>query len=340
MTALKAHEVGRYLGRPDLKEGIFLAYGPDAGLVRETGSRLTQLFSGNDARSMGLVTLDGAELDANPGLLGVEARTGSLFGEKRVVRVRGATKALALPLTDFKDDPGGVVIVLEAGNLAPKDALRALVEAAKFGRALPCYPDSDETLLALIEETLAKAGIRADSDVAPTLRDILGNDREITRRELEKLLLFAAASKSLTRNDVLTLCADNAALAIDAIADAAGTGHAEKLDEALDRALLASISPQQILGAALNHFVMLRRLRGEVDAGRAPRDVLETARPRPHFSRKTALEQQLRLWSDEALATACERLHLAVADSRKRAPLAATATRRVLLALSLIAAER
>ena len=51
-----------------------------------------------------------------------------------------------------------------------------------------------------------------------TLRDILGNDREITRRELEKLELFAAESKRLTEGDVLTLCADNATLAIDDIA--------------------------------------------------------------------------------------------------------------------------
>ena len=307
MTALKAHEVGRYLNRPDLIEGIFLAYGPDAGLVRETAQRLTQFFSGNDAQSIGLVTLDGAELDSNPGLLAVEAKTASLFGEKRVVRVRGASKSLVMTLAELKDDPGGAVIVLEAGNLAPKDALRALVEAARFGRALPCYPDSDETLLALFQETFAKAGIRTDPDVGPTLRDILGNDREVTRRELEKLVLFAASSKTLTRNDVLVLCADNTALVIDAIADATGTGHAEKLDEALDRALMASINPQQILGAALNHFAMLRRLRGEVDGGRSPRDVLDNARPRPHFSRRNALEQQLRLWSDDALATASER---------------------------------
>ena len=37
MTALKAHEVERFLKKPDLAEGVFLAYGPDAGLVREVG---------------------------------------------------------------------------------------------------------------------------------------------------------------------------------------------------------------------------------------------------------------------------------------------------------------
>lgn len=340
MTALKAHEVERFVARPDVTEGVFLVYGPDAGLVREIGQKLTRRFAGDDANSMNLVTLDGSELEADPGRLAVEAKTASLFGEKRVVRVRGAGKSLVLALTELLDDPGGAAIVLEAGNLAPRDALRALVEGARHGRALPCYPDSEETLLRLINESFAKAGIRAGPDVAATLRDTLGNDREVTRRELDKLLLFAQQSKELTRDDVLILCADNAALVLDEIVDAAGTGHAARLNAALDRALAAAVNPQQLLASAQLHFSALRRWRAEVDAGRSPRDVLENARPRPHFSRKATLEQQLRLWSDEALAAACERLHGATAESRKRYGLSETVAARALLAVCMMAAER
>jgi DNA polymerase-3 subunit delta len=340
MTALKAHEVERFVNRPDATEGVFLVYGPDAGLVHEVALKLSRQFAGADAGSMNLVTLDGSDIDADPGRLAVEAGTTSLFGEKRVVRVRGAGKSLLIGLSGLLEDPGGAAIILEAGNLAPRDPLRALVEGAQAGRALPCYPDSDETLLRLINETFAKAGIRAAPDVATTLRDSLGNDREITRRELEKLLLFAETSKVLTRNDVLTLCADNAALVLDEIVDAAGSGHAARLDEALDRALAASVNPQQLLASALLHFSALRRWRSEVDAGRSVRDVLEGARPRPHFSRKATLEQQLRLWSDEALAAACERLHLATADARKRYAVQETIASRALLAICMMAAER
>jgi DNA polymerase-3 subunit delta len=335
MTALKAHEVSRFLKRPDIDEGIFLVYGPDVGLVHETALTLTRHYAGGGE----VTTLDGSDLDADPGRLAVEANTGSLFGERRVIRVRGTGKSLVMTLNEFKDDPGGAVIVLEAGNLTPKDPIRALVEAAKNGRALPCYPDSDETLTMLIRETFARDGIVADPDVVPTLREIFGNDREVTRRELEKLSLFAVSSKILTRNDVLTLCADNAALAIDDIVDAAGTGHAEKLDLALDRAMLAGIEPQRLLATALIHFSGLRRMRTLVDAGKSPRDVLDNARPRPHFSRKAAVEQQLRLWNDQALGAACERLHLATGESRKRPALTEALLRRALLGLCLQVAE-
>jgi len=184
VSALKAHEVERFLKRPDLEAGIILVYGPDTGLVRETAQRLVRHYAGADSDGMGLVTLDGNELDGDPGRLLVEAKTASLFGERRVVRVRGAGKSLVLPLTELADDPAGSIVVLEAGNLAPRDALRALVEATRAGRALPCYADSDETILKLINDSFAAAGIRAEPDVANTLRVQPGNDREVTRRIL------------------------------------------------------------------------------------------------------------------------------------------------------------
>ena len=339
MGALKAHEVSRFVDRPDLEAGIILAYGPDAGLVRETGQRLARRFAGNDADSMNLVVLDGAELDADPSRLAVEAKTTSLFGDRRVIRVRSAGKSLVMPLTELRDDPGSIII-LEAGNLTPKDPLRALVEAAKLGRALPCYPDNDESLGRLISETFSKAGIRADQDAVAALRDTLGNDREITRRELEKVVLFAASSKVLTRNDILVLCADNAALVLDEVVDATGTGHAADLDTALERAIAQSVNSQQILAGALGHFTTLRRWRVEVDSGKSPGAVLDNARPKPHFSRRSSLERQLRLWTDDALSAALDRLQLAVADSRKRYGLQDTVSRRALLAICTMAAER
>jgi DNA polymerase-3 subunit delta len=340
MVALKAHEVGRFLDRPDLSEGVFLAYGPDAGLVRETGQRLARRFAGPDADGMSLVVLVAAGRDADPARLAVEARTTSLFGDKRVIRVRNAGKSLTTTLSELAQDPQGAVIVLEAGNLPPKDPLRALVEAAKLGRALPCYPDSDETVGRLIADTFSKAGIAADADTVSAIRDSLGNDREVTRRELEKLVLYARESKRLTRDDVLALCADNAALVLDEIADALGTGRAQALDLALERALAAAVNAQQILASALNHFATLRRWRGEVDLGKSPAAVLDGARPRPHFSRRASLERQLRLWSDDALIAALDRLQSAVADSRKRYELQETIARRALLAISMMAAER
>ncbi len=340
MTALKAHEVPKFLDRPDLSAGIFLVYGPDQGLVRETAQRLVRHYGGESPDPMTEITLDAAELAAEPARLAVEARTTSMFGGTRRVRVRGATKALTITLAELLEDMPDAVIVLEAGNLTPRDALRALAESHKQARALPCYADNDETLRNLIRTTLQDAGISADPEVVGSVRETLGNDREVTRRELEKLTLFAMESKTLTRADIVALCGDNAALAVDAICDAAGTGQAEKLDTAIARALGSGIDVQRLLIAALMHFSWLRRLRAAVDAGKSPRDVLDSERPRPHFSRKASLEQQLRLWSDEALASACTRFYEAIAESRKTPAIGRAVAQRALLAVAVAGAHR
>src|SRR5690606_33661869 len=111
------------------------------------------------------------------------------------------------------------------------------------------------------------------------------------------------------------------------------------LDAALDRALSGAVNLQQLLTMAVGHFTALRRWRTEVDAGRSVREVLDASRPRPHFSRRAALEQQVRLWSDRALAAVLERLQTATGDSRKRYGLQETVVRRTLLAICMMAAE-
>ena len=340
MGALKAHEVARFLDRPDIDQGVFLAYGPDNGLVRETAGKLARRFAGTDADGMNLLVLDGCELDAEPSRLVMEARTTSLFGDRRVLRVRHAGKGLVPVLSDLAADPQGAVVVLEAGNLLPRDALRAMVEGARFGRAMPCYPDTEESLNRLIADTFGGAGIVIDPDAAETLRDVLGNDREVTRRELEKLLLYADASRHLTREDVITLCADNAALVLDQIVDAVASGRAADLDVALERAFAATVDGQRMLTVTLGHFTALRRWRTELDGGKSAGAVLDGLRPKPHFSRRAGLERQLRLWTDPALASALERLQLAVAETRKTYAIADVLTRRALFAVCMQAAER
>lgn len=340
MTALKAHEVERFLNKPDLDRGLFLAYGPDQGLVHETARRLMRHYGGDNADPMSEIILEPADLTTDPSRLAVEARTISMFGGLTRVRVRGASKTLTKTLTELLDDMPEAVVVLEAGNLPPRDSLRALAETRKNARALPCYADNSETLKALIRKTFADEGINADNNTISLLSETLGNDREITRRELEKLTLYAATSKTLSVADITALSGDNATIAIDEILDSAGTGRAEKLDQAIGRAFSAGVDAQRLLISALNHFTWLRRLRTEVDNGLQPREVLDRQRPRPHFSRKSNLEQQLRLWNDETLAAASGRIYDAISASRKSAPLATSITHRALLAICAAASQR
>lgn len=340
MTALKAHEVERFLQAPDLPNGVFLAYGPDNGLVREVTRRIVQHFSHDSTDPMAHTILDAQELETEPSRLAMEARTPSLFGGKRTIRVRGAGKSLVHSLSLLLEDMPEAVIAIEAGNLRPADSLRKLAETHKFARTLPCYADNEKALGELIRKTFLDAGISYAPEIIAGLRDLLGNDREITRQELEKLVLFAYQSKQISMEDVVNLCGDNSSQAIDAIIDAIGSGHAANFDEAFRSATASGVDPQRILSTALMHFATLRRMRTRLDAGTPLKEILNTARPRPHFSRMAAMERQLRMWSDDSLSAACSRIHAAVLESRKNSLLNTQIAQRSLLAICVAAAHR
>lgn len=330
MTALKGRDIERFLARPDLSEGVVLVYGPDAGLVRENAAAIILQLGGS------ATTLDMAS--SEPGDLTVEAKTPSLFGERRIIRVRGTSRGLAEEVKGLLEDSAGSVTIIEAGNLTPKDTLRSSVEAARLGRALPCYGDTDETILRLLEQSFAEAKIELDQGVSVALRDVLGSDREVTRREIEKLVLYARETRKLTRADVSLLVADSASSALDEIADSIGTGHLDQLEVSLTRALTSNVDPQRILAVVTQHFGALRRWRTIVDAGRSVRDALDSGWPKPHFSRRNALEQQVRLWSDKALSEAQAALLQTTKTSRTMSGIDESVLRRTCLSLARIAA--
>ncbi|WP_196260308.1 DNA polymerase III subunit delta [Pelagibacterium limicola] len=340
MTALKGKDIAAFLARPDLSQGLVLVYGPDAGLVSENAGLVVKRQMGENPDPESLITLQMSEIEADPQRLGIETRTPSLFGGDRLIRIRNANNKLAPTLAELLDEGLPVLVVVEGGDFKPSEALRKLAEARKDARALPCYADTGQAVDLLIRQTLAENKIRSEPDLAPLLRDMLGNDRQVTRRELEKLVLYAGEGGTLTRDDVLALCGDNGALALDAMVDAIGTGHAGRLDDAMIRAGAAGTDAQRLLAVALGHFSRLRAMRAEIDAGATADQVLARATPRVHFSRKSALEQQLRLWTDSSLAAACARLAGAIAQSRKTAPLAPAIARQALLAICMAAARR
>ncbi len=340
MSAIKAHQVERFLNQPAAERGVFLVYGPDAGLVRERAKLLVERFSDKNYDPMSLISLQMDELAADPDRLALEANAPSLFGGKTIIRVRNAAKSLAPAVQQLLDHPPEAAIIIEAGNLLPRDKLRAITEGSKNAYALPCFSDNERDLANLIRTTFDQACITLEAGGVPVLSGLLGNDREITRRELEKLVLFADETKYLSVNDIVTLCGDNTKIALDKIVDAAGCGHAANLETAMHRAFNSGTDPQQVLGSALRHFLWLRKMRTKIDAGARPGEVFKNTFPRPHFSRQSALEQQLRLWNDNALAKAGARIQEATLNSRQNARLSQTIARRALLAICLAAARR
>lgn len=338
MTGLKVRDVERFLAKPDISAGIILIYGRDTGLVRQAALRLADSFTKGGAFA-DPVTLQGDEIGNDPARLMLELNTPSLFGGKPLVRLRNAPKSIAAHLKPLLESPPDALLIVESGTLTTRDALRLIIEKAPQARALPCFPDDARTREDLIRDALTGAKISPEPGTIETFAALLGNDREVSLREIEKVLLFAEETKTLSQDEIIELCGDNAALAIDEILDATGRGQAQILSKALERAEAGALDHQSLILAALRHFSALRAMRITFDKGTPAQEIVKKQRPTPHFSRVRGLEEQVRIWNDASLAAACNRIYAAIYEIRRTPRLKASLVQRALLALCMVAAS-
>ena len=177
-----------------------LFYGPDAGLVRERAEAIARSVCPDLEDPFRVADLSTAVLTADPARLADEAAQLSLTGGRRVVRVPGAGDTLGKLFAEFLEKgPGDAFVIVEAGDLPSRSALRRAFEAARHGAAIGCYPDTPRDLAVVIRETLTEHQITASRDATLFLVEHLGGDRLLTRSELENwrsMLAMAGVSTS------------------------------------------------------------------------------------------------------------------------------------------------
>ncbi len=251
-----------------------------------------------------------ATLAADPALLMDEACAMSLTGGRRVVRVQRAGDGLAAAFDSVlkarvgSDGPEDSLVIVEAGDLGPRSTLRKLFETAKSGAAVPCYSDEGHRLEAFIADTLRSAGHGVESGVAGWLASSLGADRAITRRELEKLSLYAGSGAQITLQDAQACVGDSGAHAFDSAAIAAITGNYADLDRALTRSEIEGGGPVTILRALSGALIRVHLASGLRDAGASPSEAVAALRPPVFFKQRDWILAALNRWSTENLARA------------------------------------
>jgi DNA polymerase-3 subunit delta len=299
---VKPAEIERILRQTPPEIRAVLLYGPDQGLLRERAERLALSVVPDLRDPFRIAELDAAVLLEDPARLSDEAAALSMSGGRRVVRIRGAGNAVSKQFGAFLVSPlSDTLVIAEAGDLAKDSSLRELFAEASNAAVIVCYPDSPEAIAELLRSALKAEGIVIAADALEEAVSLLGSDRGTTRREVEKLVLYARGAPRVTLEGVRAIMGDEAEARIEDVCDAAGEGDAQRLDLSLERVWTAGISPVGVLRVAMGHFQRLALARNQVGKGESAEAVTRRARPPVHFTRLGAFKAQLRNWSEERL---------------------------------------
>ncbi len=341
MTEIKGAGVDRALARFPREMVAALIFGPDQGLVRERVEALIKSVVPDLKDPFLIADLDDSTLANDPARLFDEAAAISMLGGRRVVRVRGAGNGLAKLFERFLEEPAGdALIVVEGGDLARGTGLRKVFESADNAAAIVCYGDSARDLPDVIRDALRAEGLSIAPDALADAASRLGSDRGVTRRELEKLALYARGQKEVSLDDVRAVLGDEAEVRAEEALDAAGQGDLKKLDLALERLWISGTSAVAVVRQALSHFQRLALVKSEMERGEPAENALKKLRPPLHFMRQASFKAQMNLWETPRLLEACELLLETEALTKTTAVPAETVTARALFTVAAMVRAR
>lgn len=255
---LTGAEAQRYIARPDPGRAGLLLFGADPMRVAlKRQQAVIALIGPEGAAEMRLERIAGAELRRNGAALQDAMRASGFFPGQRVVLVDDATDTTAPVCADALKDwrAGDAVLVVTAGALAAKSALRKAFETQPNAVAIGIYddpPGRDE-----IAADLARAGL---GSVAPAaMEDLIALSRALDpgdfRQTVEKLGLYCLGQTTPVGPEDVAACAPatirtDADDLIDSVADA----RLGDLAGLLSRIASQGVTPVSVCIAALRHF--------------------------------------------------------------------------------------
>ncbi|WBL32972.1 DNA polymerase III subunit delta [Sinirhodobacter sp. HNIBRBA609] len=287
----------RYFARPDADRTGLLIFGADAMRVALRRQEVIAALIGPEGEAeMRLTRIPAAELRKDGTALMDAMKAVGFFPGPRVAFVEDATDTLAPVIAEAVKDwrEGDAQIVVTAGSLTAKSALRKIFEGHSNAYAIGIYddPPSREE----IEDTLKRAGLH---HIAPeAMTDLLALAKALDpgdfRQTVEKIALYKFGDTTpLAPADVAACAPATIEAEVDDVLNIVAEGRTGELGQTMRRIEGQGVQPVQMAIAALRHF---RALHFAASDPGGPGAGLQRMRPPVFGPRRDRMQRQAQAW--------------------------------------------
>lgn len=340
---IKAEEMLRALDRPTAATRFFLLTGPDEGAIAAVARRFSSSM-GTDAER---IDLDSAALKGDPARLSDEAAAISLFGGPRWIQltIAGSGDDCADAVTALLEAPAaGNPVIATGPGVSAKSRLIKLVDAAPNALSSIHYELDAGKIDQVASQIARELHLKLAGPVARKLCEMVGSDREIIRRELEKIATFLDASpetsREVTAETLGALGAENHEEDINRCIDVALGGAAQELAPMLAALEATALNEIRLIRAMGNRVRTIAKLRPQVDRGRGASDVTRDRANAVFFKEQASVARQLAIWDAKGVARLIDRLQATERAIKSRNTPGGILMRQLLVELTREAAKR
>ena len=147
--------------------------------------------------------------------------------------------------------------------------MRAAFENRANGASIECYADDPGSLGSLIDATMREGGLTIAAEARAGLQALLGADRQTTRSEMAKLMLYALGRSRIEAADVEAIVSDAAPSVLDELIDRALLGDLPAAAACATRFFRDGGDAQGLMARLAARLTLVNRLRLEMDQGRS-----------------------------------------------------------------------
>lgn len=313
----KTAQIEKFLKKPDLNIRGFLVYGANEGLIAEYVRSLIATVSKDLYDPFCVAYLNGADVNADAGILSAEYNSQSLMGGRRVVVVKDVDNNLTKHLKSLmENNPSDTLLVVYSTSLNKKSSLVGWVEKEDDFVAIACYEDRDEDVFATARTKLIEAGITINNEALQLLCARLSADRKTNLGEIDKLITYIGDKKNITIDDVKLSIADQSSSSGEDICYFVAGGYAEKAMAALQRSINEGEEPVAIVRSLTYHFNKLLTSLAWIEKGETVDVAVNKLVPKLLFYRLSSFKRQLAIWPKDKLLGVMELLYKCEKDCK------------------------
>lgn len=294
---------------------IFFFCGPDEAGASAAADKIVEAMPDPGER----IELSGADLRRDPALLGDEARSKSLFGDKRHILVRAsgeeahdALKALIETSEAGAGDAAPILVV--ATSASDKSRTAKLLEKRSDALVAMFYPPDLMSVAASVRAMADSAGLRLGGDIAERIARGAGLDVRLAQSEVTKLAVYVNADpqspKTATIEDHEAIGAATEEDGFGPVVNAVLGGEKGRLPAEVHRMKELGLNPVGLLLALERRAAQLVQIRAKLGA-RGTLDDLgrgEKAQLGIFWKEEREIRQQLGHWHRQKLDRLIPRL--------------------------------
>ena len=304
-------DIASLFEKPNSKFFAYLLHGIDAGLIDERAKELALLFSNDLNDPFSITRLTGKEVQVDPALLADALNALTLVGTMRVVLLSGTVTELVSAIkSNIEFLHAECRLIISAKDSTTKHSLITFCDKHPNVASIPCYPDENEKRKKLIYETLIQNNIDISSHLIEYISNKLGDDRSVNRNEIEKIVLYAAKTKSINKEEIDFVLGDNDLPILDKLVDNVFRGKTETIGPLLTKIRAEGIQPVVITRYFQSHVKILIVIGSKKQKGLSVQAAVNNVQPPIYFKRKQSIINHSKLFSIKGCSALMERFML------------------------------